>query len=58
MTKGLRKYTKDWLEELCRDSFSYAEVLRKAGRVQGGGSQQTLRNKIAEWGIDVSHFKG
>ena len=58
MTKGLRKYTKDWLEELCRDSFSYAEVLRKAGRVQGGGSQQTLKNKIAEWGIDVSHFKG
>lgn len=55
---NLRKYTKEWLEELCRESYSYAEVLRKAGRVQGGGSQQTLKNKIVEWNIDVSHFKG
>jgi len=30
---NLRKYTKEWLEELCRESYSYAEVLRKAGRV-------------------------
>jgi hypothetical protein len=29
---SLKKYTKEWLEELCADSFSYAEVLRKAGR--------------------------
>lgn len=55
---SLRKYTKEWLEELCASSYSYAEVLRKAGRVQGGGSQQTLKNKIKEWNIDVSHFKG
>lgn len=29
---GLRKYNKEWLEELCKDSYSLAEVLRKAGR--------------------------
>ena len=28
----LRKYDKEWLEELCKDSYSLAEVLRKAGR--------------------------
>lgn len=27
-----QRYTKEWLEELCSNSYSYAEVLRKAGR--------------------------
>lgn len=52
----MQKYTKEWLEELCKDSYSYAEVLRKAGRSQGGGSQKSLINKINEFNIDVSHF--
>lgn len=55
---ALRKYTKEWLEELCANSYSYAEVLRKAGRVQAGGSQSNLKKKIDEFGIDVSHFTG
>lgn len=54
----LREYDKEWLEELCQDSYSYAEVLKKAGRKQGGGSQQTLKKKIEEYQIDISHFKG
>ncbi len=55
---SLKKYTKEWLEELCADSFSYAEVLRKAGRKQAGGSQELLKKKIAEYQIDTSHFTG
>lgn len=55
---SLKKYTKEWLEELCTDSYSLAEVLKKAGRAQGGGSQATLRKKIEEFGIDTSHFVG
>lgn len=54
----MRKYTEDWLKELCKNSYSYAEVLRKAGRKQGGGAQATLRKKIEEFGIDISHFTG
>jgi hypothetical protein len=53
----LRPYDKEWLEELCASSFSLAEVLSKAGR-KGGGSQQTLKKKIEEFGIDTSHFHG
>ena len=53
-----RQYTKEWLEELCKDSYSYAEVLTKAGRKQGGGTQATLKKKIAEFEIDISHFTG
>lgn len=54
----MRQYSKDWLEELCQDSYSYAEVLRKADRKQGGGTQATLRKKIEEYQIDISHFTG
>lgn len=55
---ALRQYTKEWLEELCKDSYSYAEVLRKASRKQAGGSQATLKKKIEEFNIDISHFTG
>ena len=54
----MKKYTKEWLEELCKESYSYAEVLRKAGRKQGGGTQATLKKKIKEYQIDISHFTG
>lgn len=54
----MRNYTKEWLSELCKESYSYAEVLRKAGRKQGGGTQATLRKKIEEFKIDISHFTG
>lgn len=54
----MRQYSKNWLQELCQDSYSLAEVLKKAGRKQGGGTQQTLKNKIEEFEIDISHFLG
>ena len=50
------QYTKEWLEKTCAESFSYAEVLRKSGRKQGGCAQATLKEKIASYNIDVSHF--
>ena len=55
---ALQKYTKEQLEELCKNSYSYAEVLRKAGRKQAGGNQSTLKKKIEEFNIDISHFTG
>ena len=55
---ALQKYTKEWLSQLCSESYSYAEVLRKAGRAQAGGSQAILKKKIEEFGIDISHFTG
>ena len=54
----MRQYTKEWLEKLCQESYSYAEVLRKAGRKMGGGAQATLKKKIDEFQIDISHFTG
>jgi len=54
----VRPYTKQWLQELCVESFSFAEVLRKAERKQTGGNQETLKRKISEYEIDISHFTG
>lgn len=54
----MKAYTKEWLEELCANSYSYSEVLRKAGRKPGGGSNETLKKKILEYNIDISHFTG
>lgn len=54
----MKEYTKEWLEELCKTSYSYSEVLRKAGRKPGGGSNETLKKKILQFEIDISHFTG
>lgn len=42
---ALQKYTKEWLEQLCKESSSLREVLIKAGRKPAGGSQETLKKK-------------
>lgn len=53
----LKPYTKEWLEELCKTSYNYDEVLQKAGRSpRSGGNREILKNKIKEFNIDISHF--
>ena len=54
----LQKYTEEWLEDLCKNSTSYAEVLRKAGRKPSGGNHSYLKQAIEKFEIDVSHFTG
>ena len=54
----LKKYTKEWLEELCSQSYSYAQVLNLAGRKPSGGNHSHLKKRIQEFEIDISHFKG
>ena len=52
----MQKYTKELIEEACKTSYSYSEVLRKLGRRADGGSYQVIKNKIREFNIDVSNF--
>lgn len=49
-------YTKDWLEQVCPECHSYAEVIRKRGLIPSGGNYEILKNKIKEYDIDISHF--
>ena len=50
-------YTTEQIAQFCKESFSYAEVLRKMN-MSGGGSHTTLKKRIVADNIDVSHFKG
>jgi hypothetical protein len=52
------KYTKELLETLVSESISKAELIRKLGLQQGGGTQQMINSKLKLFNIDISHFKG
>lgn len=52
------KYTKEVLEPVVRESRSYAEVIRKFGLKQTGGSQMNFTKLVKVYDLDVSHFLG
>lgn len=52
-------WTKERLEEVCKDSYSLTEALTKLGLSPvGSGNRVTFKKKTAEYGIDISHFTG
>lgn len=54
-----RKYnTKEDYIEAAAKSISLAEMCRKLGLVVAGGNYSTVKKKIAEYDLDVSHFLG
>jgi hypothetical protein len=56
---GRWRYTQDALTEAVRVSRSQRQVLASLGlATQGGGAYQTLKHRIAQLGLDTSHFKG
>lgn len=57
-TKYGRKYTKEKLIPIVKNSRSYSEVLRKLGRNHSGGTWYRLKQLIQEYSIDTSHFLG
>lgn len=50
--------TNESLAEAVKSSSSLAEVLRKLGKKQAGGTQAHYKRRIIELGLDCSHFKG
>ena len=51
-------YSKDTLEKLVKESYSYAEVARKLGMHSKGGNYNTLRRNIKKWNLSTEHFIG
>ena len=49
-------YQKEELEELCKNSYTYNEVLVKSGRTKCGNNRDTLKKYIELYDIDISHF--
>ncbi len=53
-----RNYSKALLESLARDSVSIAQILRKLGLAEAGGTHAHISRKLREYQIDTSHFLG
>lgn len=51
-----KRYTKENVIEAVKTSKSYAEACRKLGLSPRGGNPKTLKKKIEEYGLDISHF--
>src|SRR5437870_9012020 len=54
---GIR-YTRERMNEVVMTSVSVSEVLVKLGLRLAGGNHAHVRRRIAEFGIDTSHFLG
>lgn len=51
-------YTKEELENVIKDCYSIAEVLRRLGRRPVGGNYKILKLALKEFNLDISHFTG
>lgn len=58
MAREYRKFVKEEVEAVVKESFSLAEVLRKLGRAPVGGNSTNLALTLKRWGTDTSHFTG
>lgn len=58
MKKYNLKYSKELLEPIVKESFSYQQVMRKLGLKISGGSSSHLKYKCQKYEIDTSHFTG
>jgi len=52
------KYSKENMQSVVKDSFSYAQVMRKLGLAPSGGSHRHIKGYMAIYSIDTSHFTG
>lgn len=50
-------FTKEDLEQIVKESYSYRDVIKKVGYTTvSGGNTKTVRSRIEKYGIDTSHF--
>lgn len=53
------RFSKEEFEQICKESYSMEEICRKVGYSSNSGSvNKIVKNKIDEYGIDISHLKG
>lgn len=52
------KYSKELLAELAKDCLSVAQLIRKLGLKEAGGTHSHIKRKLIEYQIDINHFLG
>lgn len=53
-----RKYTKEFLLPVVKQSTNYTELLRNLGLNVTGGTHRLIKGRVREYEIDTSHFTG
>lgn len=53
-----RKWTDNQFIEAVRTSLSYAQVIEKLGLIPAGSNYDTVKRKIKELNLDISHMTG
>ncbi len=57
MSSLINKYSKEELEKIVSNSFSYAEVILKLGySTKNGRNQDTVKSRLEYYGIPTNHF--
>lgn len=52
------KYTEQQLRDACKDSLSIRQTMTKVGIREAGGNYSTIKKRIKDFNIDISHFTG
>jgi hypothetical protein len=50
------QYSKELLENICKNNYSYRQCLHQLGLKGSGGNYACIKKKIKEYDIDISHF--
>ena len=50
-------YTKELLEDLVKDCYSFAELCRKLGLCPEGSNPKSVRKKLDEFSNEIREFK-
>jgi hypothetical protein len=53
-----RNYTREDVEKYAKEVYSMADLLRKLGLAESGGSYGHMKQKMSQWKIDCSHWTG
>lgn len=52
------KYSKELLQNLVKECFSYQQLMKKLNLKVSGGSSSHLKSRLIFYNIDISHFVG
>lgn len=52
------RYTEEEFKLAASQVYSISKLIEKLGLIPVGGNYKTMHKKIAEWGVDTSHFTG
>ena len=58
MKQRKNNWTNEQLVQAVKDSLSYAQVIKKLGLIPAGGNYETIKRKITELNLDISHMTG